>query len=97
MFRHIVLFKFKPEYREEAVVKAAENLRSLKDKIDFIRSMEIGVDDLHRPISCDLALTLTFDSKEDYLRYDQHPEHVAIKGYNVEASETITAADYPID
>lgn len=87
-------FKFRDEIRDEAINKVTANVYGLKDKIDVIRSIEIGKDVLRRKISFDLALVITFENLDDYKKYDTHPEHVAIKSYNVAASKEIVSVDY---
>lgn len=94
MFRHIVCFKFKDEIRDEAIAKVTANTYGLKDKIDVIRSMEIGKDVLKRNISFDLALVITFEDLAAYKKYDLHPAHVAVKSYNIAASKEIVSVDY---
>lgn len=94
MFRHIVCFKFKDEIREEAIPIVTANIYGLKDKIDVIRSVEVGTDVLGRKISFDLALVMAFDDQESYLAYDTHPAHAEVKKYNVAVSKEIVSVDY---
>ena len=55
MFRHIVSFKFKNDISNEEIKNVTEKLLGLRDKIDVIRTMEIGIDVLHRETSYDIA------------------------------------------
>lgn len=96
MLRHIVLFRFREDVREEALEKVSQMLNGLKDKIEIIRSMEIGKDVLRRGHSFDLALTITFENLEAYKQYDTHPMHAEVKKYNLSVCTDIVAVDYEV-
>ena len=59
MIRHIVFFKFKPDISPAEREEAISSLRGLPDKIDFIRTFELGEDVLKLPRSWDLVLVAT--------------------------------------
>ena len=94
MFRHLVMFKFKTL---EDAKKAKELLGELPAKIDVIRTMELGIDELRRDYSYDLAIVSTFDSKEDYLIYDNHPEHDKVRKLIASEKTGNHNIDYYID
>ncbi len=93
MITHIVLFKLKVPTAENAK-KDAEVLRGLDGKIDVLKSLEVGIDIIHKERSFDIALTATFDSLDDLEKYRAHPEHVKVADYIKEASIRITSVDY---
>ena len=93
MITHIVFFKLKVPTAEN-VKKGAEVLKGLDTKIDVLKSLEIGIDILHKGRSFDIALTATFDSLEDLETYRVHPEHVKAADYIKEASIRIASVDY---
>lgn len=79
MVHHIVMWKFKPEIREEEkpALKAAmaENLKALVGKVPGLLTVEFVED----PISSsthDIALVTTMEKAEDITVYGGHPEHV---------------------
>lgn len=88
MIKHIVFTKF--ENPNEQAPVAAEMLLALKDTIPQICSIEIGRDFKHSERSFDLALIVTFQSKEDLEIYDHHPEHEKARAY-IKAHRTATA------
>lgn len=94
MVRHVVLFKFRQDVRNEAMEKASRLLNGLKDKIEFIRSIETGKDVLGRDHSYDLALTITFDNLEDYKKYDTHPAHIEVKEFILSVRTSTVSVDY---
>lgn len=79
MVHHIVMWKFKPEIREEEkpALKAAmaENLKALVGKVPGLLTVEF----VEKPISSsthDIALVTTMEKAEDIAVYGSHPEHV---------------------
>lgn len=75
MIRHIVFFKHEDRQK---VDKLSNMLIELKEKIDFIIDLEVGVDFLHSARSFDLAFMVTLPSKEHLTLYAEHPEHLPI-------------------
>lgn len=93
MVQHIVFFKFKDKTGQDAQ-KARDMLLSLKDKIDWIRDMRVGLDMTHSNRSFDMALECTFDTYEDLQAYDQHPEHLKVRQFIHAVREGSAAVDY---
>ncbi len=78
MINHIVLFKLKdyPESQKDEVRDEMKSLlEGLKDKIEVLRHMEVGLNYELNAKSFDLALITHFDSLEDFETYRIHPEH----------------------
>jgi len=88
MIKHIVFTKFENPAEQSPV--ASEMLLALKDKIPQIVTIETGADILHSERSFDLALIVTFRTREDLKIYDTHPEHEAVRLY-IKAHRTATA------
>lgn len=86
MVRHIVMFEFAKEAEgktaiENAVV-AKNQLLELAQKLDFIRRMEVGINDSDADsTNYTLCLTCDFDSFEDLNRYAVHPEHLRVASF----------------
>lgn len=81
MVHHIVMWKFKPEIKEEQkpALKQAmkENLTALVGKVPGLVSLEF----IDSPISSsthDIALVSTLEKKEDIAVYSSHPAHVEV-------------------
>ncbi len=75
MIRHIVFFKHDDKQKIKTL---SQMLATLKEKIDFIVDLEVGLDFLHSARSFDLALIVTLPSKEHLELYAAHPEHLPI-------------------
>lgn len=95
MIKHIVFFKLK-DRSEEAVQRTAEILRSMDGKIEFVKSLEIGVDVLKTERSFDISLTAEVDSLEDLQAYQVHPVHQEIIKHMNEVKDTAVAVDYEV-
>lgn len=81
MVNHIVMWKFKPEIKEEekpAIKKAmSENLCALVGKVPGLLTLEF----VDSPISSsthDIALVSTLEKAEDIAVYATHPDHVYV-------------------
>lgn len=97
MVKHIVLFKFKafesPEAKHLKTTEIKNALLELKDKLDFLREIEVGINaNPHEKF--DLALTTVFDSMDDLERYAKHPDHVAVAAMIGPVKEDRACVDY---
>ncbi len=79
MVRHIVAWKMAPtDDKEQKMLKIKEELETLKDKVEVIVDMEVGINFNESDGASDIVLVSTFKSKEDLQTYQAHPEHVAV-------------------
>lgn len=80
MVHHIVMWKFKPEIKEEDKpgIKAAmkENLEALVGKVPGLLELKF-VDAPLASSTHDMALVSTLEKAEDIAVYAHHPAHVA--------------------
>lgn len=94
MVKHILFVKMK-DNSPDACAKVKELFLSMKDHIDFIHHVEVGIDYLHSDRSYDLVLELCVDSKEDLQRYQQDPYHVnVVKPYIHDVRSGSATVDY---
>jgi hypothetical protein len=75
MFRHVVLFTWKPEATDAEKVALAEQLRKLPGMISTIRGYHIGPDVRLNTGNADFAVVAEFDDEAGYLVYRDDPEH----------------------
>jgi hypothetical protein len=90
---HIIFFKLKNR-NPENIEKARERLDSLRGRVETLRSLEVGVDVLHKERSFDIALTARFDSMEGLTAYQQHPYHREVADWIKAASVSVASVDY---
>ena len=77
MIKHIVMFKLLDKNKAN-IEKAVNALKTLEEKIDVLRSVEIGVDFTGSERSYDIVLTTEFDGQEEFNAYGPHPEHLPV-------------------
>lgn len=95
MVKHIVMFKLKgtPEERLDAATRFKNALLLLPEKIDVLRSMEVGINS--NPDECwDVVLTAVVDTMEDIKTYAAHPDHVAAAAIVAPLKESRACVDY---
>ena len=78
MIKHVVMWKFKEENREENMKKAREMLLALPPVISEIKKMKVYFDVKHTEASADVMLDTEFLSLEDLNTYAVHPEHLKV-------------------
>ncbi len=97
MINHVVLFKLKDYPLEEkkivlAEVKAA--LEGLKDKIEQLKYIEVGLNYETEAKSHDICLISHFESVADLDVYRVHPEHLKVVDLVGKVVETRAAVDF---
>jgi hypothetical protein len=94
MVVHIVMFAFKEENKAVNIAKTKEMLEALVEKIDGLKSMEVGVNFTDSERAMDLSLYSTFDSKEDLVSYATHPAHLEVVSFIKEVTTASKVVDY---
>ena len=96
MIKHIVCFKLK-DATEENCKKAAEVLLSMKDNIDYIKDIEVGVDFLHSPRSYDVFLSVVLENEEMLAIYQDNKYHCeVVKSHMHSVTEKSVSLDFYI-
>lgn len=93
MIVHIVMFKFKAEDKASNIKIVEKKLNALVEKIEELKSIEVGVDFNHSDRAFDLSLYSTFESKDDLSSYAVHPEHLKV----VELIKSVTTESKVLD
>ena len=96
MVRHIVMFDFKPENREENLLKAKEMLEALVETVPSLKSMEVGLNFSEEERAMDLSIITTFDDKEGLELYANHPEHLEVIKFIKSVVSQSKVSDYII-
>ena len=76
MFKHVVMYTLKDEFKDSGD-KAIQMFLSMKDHIEVIKELHTGLNTVKSERSYDFILELSFDSYDDYLTYMHHPYHVS--------------------
>ena len=75
VFRHVVLFRWKPETSDVDKGAVREGLAKLPAEIPEIRAYQFGDDARLADGNFDFAVVADFDSEADYLVYAAHERH----------------------
>jgi len=98
MLKHSVMWKFKDEAegktREENCTYIKGMLEALPASVPVLRSLEVGINAYPGPMSSDMVLVTTFDSKADLDLYAGHPEHVKVSTYVGKVRESRSVVDF---
>jgi len=77
MFRHCVMFKFKPETTDAQKAQISAGFDRLIE-LDVVQRFAHGPDAGLREGNWQHVVVADFKSKEDYLVYATHPQHVEL-------------------
>ncbi len=94
MIVHIVMFTFKEENKAENIAKTKVMLEALVEKIEPLKSMEVGIDFNGSERAMDLSLYSTFETKEGLKTYATHPAHLEVVAFIKEVTEASKVVDY---
>jgi hypothetical protein len=98
MLKHIVMWKLKEVAdcgdRVQNAGKMKHDLEALKGKIPQIRHLEVGVNSIPSEGSYDVVLYSEFDSEQDLLAYQKHPEHQKVADFIATVRERRAVVDY---
>ncbi len=93
MVRHIVFFKLKnPTQDQKEALKA--KLLTLREHLDYISSLEVGINFADEERAYDLALICDLQSKADLQRYAEDPYHLEVITYVKEVITSSKVVDY---
>ncbi|KAJ8768042.1 hypothetical protein K2173_020982 [Erythroxylum novogranatense] len=93
-FKHLVIVKFKEGAPVEDIVKGMEKLVS---EIDHVKSFEWGQEmEGHEMLTQGFthAFSMTFEKKEGYSAFQNHPNHVEYSAIFSAAIEKIVVLDF---
>jgi len=94
MVKHIVMFDFKDENKQENLLKAKKMLEALIETIPSLKSMEVGLNFSKEERAMDLSIITTFDNKEGLELYANHPEHLEVVSFIKTVVSQSKVSDY---
>ena len=98
MIVHVVMYKFKHELNKMAnMVKAKAMLEALPEKVEWLQTMQAGLDFDRGVSSYDLCLYATFKTKEHLMWYKVEPESLEVLNFLKECTEESHVVDYEVD
>lgn len=97
MVKHIVMWTVKEglgKTKEQNSVKLKEMLEALKEKIPFIKKLEVGINYAADDAAYDVVLYSEFESRKDLEMYIVHPDHQALKDFIINIRDKRCFVDY---
>lgn len=97
MVKHIVMWTVKEglgNTKEQNAVKLKEMLEALKEKIPFIKKLEVGINYAADDAAYDVVLYSEFESRKDLEMYIVHPDHQALKDFIINIRDKRCFVDY---
>lgn len=94
MLQHYIFIKYRSGTSESHVAEFVTRMLALRAVIADIAHLEIGRDILHEARSWDLLLIMRFASIDALRRYQQHPQHLQVMGFNAPCVESVAAVDF---
>jgi hypothetical protein len=88
------MFQFKEENKEDNLARVKRMLEVLPEKIETLKSMEVGIDMSRSERSFDLVLTSTFDGQAGLNEYAVHPAHLEVVSVIKEVTLLSKVVDY---
>ena len=73
MYTHVVMFKLKDQ---KDIPQVAELLKSMEGKINELKGIEVGINDIEADRNFDIVLITRHDSKEEMFAYQESEYHV---------------------
>lgn len=97
MIKHIVLFKL-ADNSPENCAEAVDILRSMDGKVDLLRGITVGVDNLHSARSYDIALEVLLDDMDALEAYQHDPYHCdVVKAHMHKVTDKSVAIDFDLN
>ncbi len=96
MIKHIVMYKLKDRTEENAKALQQKFL-SMRGKIQVLKDIRSGVDEVRSQRSFDVVLECLFESMEDMEIYRTHEVHLPIMEYVKSVVETSHSVDYTVE
>lgn len=96
MITHVVLMKLKAENKQANLQRARELLLGMMGKVECLRAIEVGLNEVPSERACDLSLITRFDDLAALKSYATHPAHVEVLGFLrgvLEASYVVDSSD----
>ena len=94
MVKHIVMFDFKDENKQENLLKAKEMLEALLITVPTLNKMEVGINFSKEDRAMDLSLYSEFEDLEGLELYANHPEHLEVVKFIKTVAIASKVSDY---
>ena len=97
MIRHVVLFRFRPDFPAADRAAWEAGLDRMRGNIPGLRSITHGPDVVGGARAYDYAIVADFDDVAAIEVYNTHPLHEPLKAYSFPNSESIHSVDFTVE
>jgi len=94
MVKHIVMFDFKDENKQENLLKAKAMLEALLVTVPTLNKMEVGINFSEEERAMDLSLYSEFNDVAGLELYANHPEHLEVVKFIKSVVTASKVSDY---
>lgn len=94
MIKHVVMWTFAAEKKQETIERACQLLEAMPAQIPAIETLEVGRNFSDRPVAHDLVLITTHKDRQALQEYQQHPQHVKVAEFIGSAKEQAAVVDF---
>ena len=91
MVKHVVMYKLKDKGNADEMIR---RFKSMRGKIEVLRSLYAGKNEVESGRAYDVALICEFDSLADLDVYANHPVHLPVKAYVQSVIEKAHSVDF---
>ena len=78
MFKHIVMWRLKPEVKQEDQLEMKRQLEALLDGVPSLQSIEVGLNVAESDAAFDVVLTTVFEDVVGFQAYATDPLHLEV-------------------
>lgn len=78
MFKHIVMWRFKPEVMQEDKLEMKRQLEALADVVPSLQAIEVGLNVAKVDAAYDVVLTTVFEDEVGFQAYATDPLHLEV-------------------
>ena len=100
MIKHVVMWRLKEKVegntKEYNALEIKKQIEALKDKVDEVIDLEVGINFEESSQAYDIILYSTFKSKEDLDNYQNNEEHLKVVKFIKEVVEERVVVDYRV-
>lgn len=100
MIKHIVMWKLKEKAlgktKEENIKEIKSMLENLKNEIEELKEIEVGIDIPDLTGSHDIVLYTVFENEEGLDIYQKHPKHVEVAQFMRQVVTDRACVDYKL-
>jgi len=93
MVKHIVFFKL-TDNSDKSRELVKERLLSLKEKVEVLQNIEVGLNFADEDRAYDIALLTDFENEDDLKTYANHPYHLEIVAFVKTVADSSKVVDF---